>query len=348
VEVQKTMGLRQDLESYLMEARVAIASASSLAEVDDARIRYVGKRGLISTALRRIGEVPPSERPALGKVANDARNEVETLIAEKIDTLARDAQHTALARERVDVTLPGRPFRRGNKHILQKVYDEAQRIFLGLGFEVAEGPEIEFDYYNFVALNVPKHHPARDMQATFYFDDETVLRTHTSPVQIRAMLSKRGALPVRLISPGFVYRRDSDSTHSPMFLQFEALAVDVGVTLGDLKGTIEQFAKHMFDQSVKIRLRPSYFPFTEPSAEVDVSCTVCGGRGCRTCKGTGWLEILGSGMVHPTVLRNGGYDPSRVTGFALGMGIDRVTMLKYGLDDIRNIYNNDVRFLRQF
>ncbi|MDP2858270.1 MAG: phenylalanine--tRNA ligase subunit alpha [Bacillota bacterium] len=342
------MGLRSDLEAYLEQAREAIASASTLSEVDDARIRFVGKKGLVSTALRRVGEVPPSERPTIGKAANDARNEIEALIAGKLDILARLAQQAALAREKVDVTLPGRPFRYGNKHILQKVYDEAQRIFLGMGFEVAEGPEIESDYYNFVALNIPKDHPARDMQATFYFDDETELRTHTSPVQIRAMLSKHGALPVRLISPGFVYRRDSDNTHSPMFLQFEALAVDVGVTLGDLKGTIEQFAKQMFDQSVKIRLRPSYFPFTEPSAEADVSCTVCGGKGCRTCKGTGWLEILGSGMVHPAVLRNGGYDPSRVTGFALGMGIDRVTMLKYGLDDIRNIYSNDVRFLRQF
>jgi len=342
------MGLREDLELYLEKARSAVAAAASVSEVDDARIKYLGKKGLISTALRRIGEVPPPERPALGKAANDARNELEAAISGKLDVLAKVAQHAALARERVDVTLPGRPFPRGNKHILQKVYDEAQRIFLGMGFEVAEGPEVEFDYYSFVALNIPKDHPARDMQATFYFDDETVLRPHTSPVQIRAMLSKRGSLPVRLMSPGFVYRRDSDQTHSPMFVQFEALAVDVGVSLGDLKGTVEQFAKQMFGQSVKIRLRPSYFPFTEPSAEVDVSCTVCGGKGCRTCKGTGWLEILGSGMVHPTVLRNGGYDPSRVTGFALGMGIDRVTMLKYGLDDIRNIYSNDVRFLRQF
>jgi len=342
------MGLRDDLQSYLEQARSGIAAASSVAEVDDARIKYLGKKGLISTVLRRVGEVPPPDRPALGKAANDARNEVEAAIAEKLQVLAKAAQRAALERERVDVTLPGRLFLRGNKHILQKVYDEAQRIFLGMGFEVAEGPEVEFDYYNFVALNIPKDHPARDMQATFYFDDDTVLRTHTSPVQIRSMLSKRGSLPVRIISPGFTYRRDSDQTHSPMFVQFEALAVDVGVTLGDLKGTVEQFAKQMFDQSVKIRLRPSYFPFTEPSAEVDVSCTVCGGKGCRTCKGTGWLEILGSGMVHPTVLRNGGYDPSKVTGFALGMGIDRVTMLKYGLDDIRTIYSNDVRFLRQF
>ncbi len=342
------MDLRDDLQLYLEQARSETAAAASVAEVDDVRIKYLGKKGLISTVLRRIGEVPAPERPELGKAANDARDEVEAAIAGKLEVLAKVAQRSALEREKVDITLPGRPFLRGNKHILQKVYDEAQRIFLGMGFEVAEGPEVEFDYYNFVALNIPKDHPARDMQATFYFDDDTVLRTHTSPVQIRSMLQKHGSLPVRLISPGFVYRRDSDQTHSPMFVQFEALAVDVGVALGDLKGTVEQFAKQMFDQSVKIRLRPSYFPFTEPSAEVDVSCTVCGGKGCRTCKGTGWLEILGSGMVHPTVLRNGGYDPSKVTGFALGMGIDRVTMLKYGLDDIRSIYSNDVRFLRQF
>jgi phenylalanyl-tRNA synthetase alpha chain len=253
-----------------------------------------------------------------------------------------------LASERVDVTLPGRVFPLGNTHIIQKVYYEAERIFLGMGFEVAEGPDVELDYYNFVALNIPKDHPARDMQATFYFDDEVVLRTHTSPVQIRAMLRKHGALPVRLISPGTVYRRDSDMTHSPMFTQFEGLAVDVDVTLGDLKGTLLAFAKHMFDPSVRIRLRPSYFPFTEPSAEVDVSCTVCGGQGCRVCKGSGWLEILGAGMVHPNVLANGGYDPERATGFAFGMGIERVAMLKYGIDDLRNFYYNDVRFLRQF
>lgn len=342
------MTLRDDLLRHVAEAREETSKASSVAEVDNIRLKYLGKRGLISSVLRRMGEVPAAERPEIGRVANDARAEVEALIMRRLEELMRQEREAALRAEGVDVTLPGRPRPYGNLHVLQKVYNEIERVFLGMGFEVAEGPEVELDYYNFVALNIPRDHPARDMQATFYFDDEVLLRTHTSPVQIRAMLSKRGSLPVRLISPGRVYRRDSDATHSPMFTQFEGLAVDSHVTVGDLKGTLETFARNMFGPSVRIRLRPSYFPFTEPSFEVDVSCTVCNGRGCRVCKNSGWLEILGSGMVHPHVLAHGGYDPEKVTGFAFGMGVERITMLKYGIDDMRNLFYNDVRFLRQF
>jgi phenylalanyl-tRNA synthetase alpha chain len=311
-------------------------------------VAYLGKKGLLSTILRRLGEVDPRERPSVGKLANDARRQVETLLDARLEELESDAREQLLASEKVDVTLPGRRPVFGNMHVLQKVHDEAERIFLGMGYEIAEGPEVELDYYNFVALNIPKDHPARDMQATFYFDEDIVLRTHTSPVQIRAMLSKQAELPVRLISPGSVYRRDSDHTHSPMFRQFEGLAVDTHITVGHLKGTLTMFAREFFGEDQKIRLRPSYFPFTEPSFEVDVSCTVCGGEGCRVCKRSGWLEILGSGMVHPNVLRNGGYDPEKVTGFAFGMGIERIAMLKYGIDDMRQFFANDVRFLRQF
>lgn len=342
------MGVREDIASYLDAARNELEAAASVAEVDDVRRAYLGKKGLISTVLRRMGEVPAEERPAIGKLANDARAAVESLISARLEVLARQARDAILAAEKIDITLPGRRPSYGNAHVLQKVHDEAEMIFLGMGYEIAEGPEVELDLYNFVYLNIPKDHPARDMQATFYFNEDVVLRTHTSPVQIRAMLSKKGDLPVRLISPGSVYRRDSDHTHSPMFRQFEGLAVDVDITVGDLKGTLEVFARQFFGDAVRIRMRPSYFPFTEPSFEVDVSCTVCRGAGCRVCKRSGWLEILGSGMVHPNVLRNGGYDPEHVTGFAFGMGIERIAMLKYGIDDLRQLYTNDVRFLRQF
>jgi phenylalanyl-tRNA synthetase alpha chain len=342
------LALRDDLLVYRREAKNEIAAASSVTEIDEVRVKYLGKKGLVSTVLRRMGEVSADERPAIGKLANDLREEVESFIAERLGLLQSDARRKALLAEQLDITLPGHPIPHGKMHVIQQVYEETTRIFLGMGYEIAEGPEVELDYYSFVALNIPKDHPARDMQATFYFDDEVVLRPHTSPVQIHSMIAKKGSLPVRLISPGKVYRRDSDHTHSPMFMQFEGLAVDTDVTLGDLKGTLETFAKQFFGSGVKIRLRPSYFPFTEPSAEVDVSCSVCGGKGCRVCKGTGWLEILGSGMVHPQVLRNGGYDPEKVQGFAFGMGVERIAMLKYGLDDMRQFYLNDMRFLRQF
>ncbi|WP_054673488.1 phenylalanine--tRNA ligase subunit alpha, partial [Calditerricola satsumensis] len=254
-----------------------------------------------------------------------------------------------LSAERLDVTLPGRPIPIGARHPLLQVIEEIEDIFIGLGFEVAEGPEVESDYYNFEALNLPKGHPARDMQDSFYITEEILLRTHTSPVQIRTMEAKGGAVPVKIICPGKVYRRDDDdATHSHQFMQVEGLVVDRGIRMSDLKGVLLAFAREMFGADVAIRLRPSYFPFTEPSAEVDITCVMCGGRGCRVCKETGWLEILGAGMVHPDVLRAGGYDPEQVSGFAFGMGVERIAMLKYGIDDIRHFYTNDVRFLEQF
>jgi phenylalanyl-tRNA synthetase alpha chain len=281
----------------------------------------------------------------VGAAANEAKQALEALLEEKLEA-ARDAERRAArARQRVDLTLPGRrpPF--GTVHPLTRVQDEIVSTFMGLGFSVAEGPEIESDYYNFEALNIPRDHPARDMQDTFYLSDDTLLRTHTSPVQIRTMQSQPP--PVRIVVPGKVYRRDADITHSPMFHQVEGLAVDRDISMADLKGTLELFARRMFGADSRIRFRPSFFPFTEPSAEVDVLCFACGGAGCRVCTSSGWLEILGSGMVHPQVLTNVGYDPEEFTGWAFGMGIERVAMLKYGVDDIRLFYENDLRFLHQ-
>jgi phenylalanyl-tRNA synthetase alpha chain len=282
----------------------------------------------------------------VGAAANEAKRELEALLERRLDE-AREAERArARGQQRLDLTLPGRRPPLGAVHPLSRVHDEIVAVFAGLGFSVAEGPEIESDYYNFEALNIPSDHPARDMQDTFYFSADTLLRTHTSPVQIRVMQAQRP--PVRIIVPGRVYRRDADITHSPMFHQVEGLAVDRDVSMADLKGTLELFARAMFGRGSRIRFRPSFFPFTEPSAEVDVLCFACAGGGCRVCKQSGWLEILGSGMVHPQVLRNVGYDPEEVTGWAFGMGIERVAMLKYGVDDIRLFFENDLRFLRQF
>jgi phenylalanyl-tRNA synthetase alpha chain len=284
----------------------------------------------------------------VGAAANEAKRELEALLDARLaDALARE-KSAQRARDRLDLTLPGRRPPLGAVHPLTRVHDEIVSIFGGLGFSVAEGPEIETDFYNFEALNIPRDHPARDMQDTFYLSDDTLLRTHTSPVQIRTMRAAAGRTPVKIIVPGRVFRRDvPDASHSPVFHQVEGLAVDRHITMGDLKGTLELFAREMFGPKSRIRFRPSFFPFTEPSAEVDVLCFMCGGAGCRACK-DGWLEILGSGMVHPKVLRNGGYDPEEVTGWAFGMGIDRIAMLKYGVDDLRLFFDNDLRFLRQF
>jgi phenylalanyl-tRNA synthetase alpha chain len=335
------------VEAVAGEARAAIEGAASSAELEAIRVRYLGRSGGLTQILKSLGALSPEERPKVGAAANEAKRELEALLDARLEGARADETRRRRERERPDLTLPGRRPARGVVHPLTRVQDEIVRIFAGLGFSVAEGPEIETDAYNFEALNIPRDHPARDMQDTFYLSPETLLRTHTSPVQIRAMRAQKP--PVRIICPGTVYRRDvADITHSPMFHQVEGLAVDRGITMADLKGTLTLFAQEMYGPRSKIRFRPSFFPFTEPSAEVDVLCFLCSGTGCRACKQSGWLEILGSGMVHPQVLKNVGYDPEQVTGWAFGMGIERIAMLKYGVDDIRLFFENDLRFLRQF
>jgi phenylalanyl-tRNA synthetase alpha chain len=334
------------VDSIADEARAAIARAGTAAELEQIRVRYLGRQGALTTLLRSLGSLPESERPRVGAAANEAKRELEALVESRLSQTREAERRQQRARTRLDLTLPGRRPAQGSLHPLTIVNDEIIAIFAGLGFTVAEGPEVEDDYHNFAALNFPDDHPARDMQDTFYVGEDALLRTHTSPVQIRTMKAQRP--PVRIICPGRVYRRDADITHSPMFHQVEGLAVDRNVSMGDLKGTLELFARAMFGPRSKIRFRPSFFPFTEPSAEVDVLCFLCGGSGCRVCSQTGWLEILGSGMVHPHVLRNVGYDPEEVTGWAFGMGVERIAMLKYGVDDIRLFFENDLRFLRQF
>ncbi|PYN22613.1 MAG: phenylalanine--tRNA ligase subunit alpha [Candidatus Rokuibacteriota bacterium] len=335
------------VDAIVQQAREAVAAAQSSAELERVRVGVLGRQGELTQLLRSLGTLPPEERPLVGAAANEAKRELEALLDARLGaTLETERQHER-ARQRLDLTLPGRRPPRGSLHPLTRVHDEIVAIFAGLGFSVAEGPEIETDYYNFEALNIPRDHPARDMQDTLYLTESTLLRTHTSPVQIRAMLAQKP--PVRIIVPGKVYRRDvADATHSPMFHQVEGLAVDRGITMADLKGTLALFAREMFGPRSQIRFRPSFFPFTEPSAEADVLCFVCHGDGCRLCKQGGWLEILGSGMVHPQVLRNVGYDPEEVTGWAFGMGIERIAMLKYGIDDLRLFFENDLRFLGQF
>ena len=335
------------VDAMLREAREAVAAARSSADLEQVRVRFLGRQGVLTQLLRSLGALAPEERPAAGAAANEAKRELEALLEGRLTAALEVERRARRAHERFDLTLPGRRPPRGALHPLTHVHDEIVAIFAGLGFSVVEGSEVETDYHNFEALNIPRDHPARDMQDTFYLSESTLLRTHTSPVQIRAMKAQRP--PVRIIVPGKVYRRDvADMSHSPMFHQVEGLAVDRHITMGDLKGTLELFAREMFGPGSRIRFRPSFFPFTEPSAEVDVLCFVCRGGGCRLCKQGGWLEILGSGMVHPQVLKNVGYDPEEVTGWAFGMGIERIAMLKYGIDDLRLFFENDVRFLRQF
>src|SRR2546421_1468247 len=338
--------MRADLERIRRAALADLDRCADEGALEAARLRYLGRKGELTAVLRGMRDVAEAERPAMGELANMIKAEVEERLATIRKRLDEGRLAKSLAEERLDVTLPGIRAPRGRIHPLMQVLDEIVGIFVGMGFDVAEGPEIEDDYHNFEALNIPRDHPARDMQDTFYLSEDTLLRTHTSPVQIRTMQAQRP--PVRLIVPGRVYRRDADITHSPMFHQIEGLAIDRNISMGDLKGTLELFAREMFGGRSKIRFRPSFFPFTEPSAEVDVLCFLCGGSGCRVCKQSGWLEILGSGMVHPQVLRNVGYDPEEVTGWAFGMGVERVAMLKYGIDDIRLFFENDLRFLRQF
>ena len=316
--------------------------------LQELKVRVLGKKGTLTALLKQLGNLAPEDRPSMGQAINDVRSRLEQAWEERNAELDRLALQNRLVTESLDITLPGTPIPCGHIHPLTQIIEEIEDIFLGMGFQIAVGPEIETDYYNFEALNLPKEHPAREMQDSFYFTQEILLRPQTSPVQVRAMEKLCPDLPVKVIAPGKVYRNDDDATHSPMFHQVEGLLVDKGIRLSDLKGTLLSFSRQMFGQSREIRLRPSFFPFTEPSAEVDVSCMLCNGTGCRLCKGTGWIEILGSGMVHPRVLEMGGYDPREVTGFAFGMGVERIAMLKFGIEDMRLLFENDLRFLQQF
>lgn len=339
--------MKQKLLELQAEARDTIPVANSSADIEELRRHFLGKKGPLTQILRGMGNLTPKERPIVGKIANETRELVEQLLAEQTERASARESESSFDAERIDVTLPGRALNVGNRHPLSIVLDEICDIFTGLGFEIVEGPEVETDWYNFVALNIPPDHPARDDHASFYITDDVLLRTETSAVQIRTMEQRQP--PIRVIAPGRVYRRDAvDRTHCHTFHQVEGLLVDEHVTFADLKGTLEVFVKRMFGERVRTTFRPHYFPFTEPSAEVDISCFLCDQKGCVVCKGSGWIEVLGSGMVHPKVLENVGYDSEKYSGFAFGMGVERLAMLKFGIDDIRLFYENDLRFLRQF
>lgn len=341
------MDMREQLEQIRAEAEAAMENAASLQELDAVRVKYLGKKGELTAVLKTMGKLSPEERPKVGQMANEVREVITAGIDRRNDLLKAAQQELKLKAETIDVTLPGTKVEIGHRHPLSIVLDEVKEIFLGMGFEVVGGPEVEWDYYNFEALNIPKDHPARDTQDTFYITENMLLRTQTSGVQIRTMENKKP--PIRMIAPGRVFRSDAvDATHSPLFHQIEGMAIDEGITMGDLKGTLETFAKKLYGEQTKIRLRPHHFPFTEPSCEIDVSCFKCGGCGCSMCKGEGWIEILGGGMVHPKVLRTGGIDPEKYSGFAFGVGLERIAMFRFGLDDMRLLYENDVRFLDQF
>ncbi|MDD2581459.1 MAG: phenylalanine--tRNA ligase subunit alpha [Desulfuromonadaceae bacterium] len=338
--------MREQLDQLRNDAMQAIATASSVEQLQDIRIRLLGRKGELTALMKGLGSLSAEERPIVGQLVNAVRDEIESTLGAAIVSAHEKVISARLQSERIDISLPGRRPLKGTKHPVSLVIEEICSIFAGLGFSVAEGPEIEHDWYNFEALNFPPEHPARDMQDTFFVENNLLLRTHTSPVQIRTMLKQKP--PVRIIAPGTVYRCDSDATHSPMFHQIEGLMVDTRVTFGDLKGILTEFTNQLFGLKTGVRLRPSYFPFTEPSAEVDIACVICGGKGCRVCKNSGWLEILGAGMVDPEVYRHVQYDAENISGFAFGMGIERIAMLKYGISDMRLLFENDVRFLRQF
>ncbi|MFX3674531.1 MAG: phenylalanine--tRNA ligase subunit alpha [Paenisporosarcina sp.] len=340
--------MEAQLQQLKEEAINKIQEASTVKELQDVRVAYLGKKGPITDLLKGMGKLPAEERPKMGALVNVVREEVTAVLDERQIVLEETAILHQLANESIDVTLPGRPAKTGNHHPLTRVIEEIEDLFISMGYEIAEGPEVEKDYYNFEALNLPKGHPARDMQDSFYISEDILLRTHTSPVQARTMEAKGGE-PIKIICPGKVYRRDSDdATHSHQFTQIEGLVIGENIRMSDLKGTLSIFAKKMFGDDREIRLRPSFFPFTEPSVEMDISCFKCGGSGCNVCKKTGWIEILGAGMVHPNVLEMAGYDSKLLSGFAFGMGPERIAMLKYGVEDIRHFYTNDVRFVSQF
>jgi phenylalanyl-tRNA synthetase alpha chain len=335
--------LEKIIEQLQQEALKELESAGDAEDVKTISIKYLGRKGAVTQFLRNISNLPPEIRPEAGKKANETKKYLDSLLK---DALMHFEASSRGVDDRIDVSLPGRVTSRGSLHPITQISQKICDIFTRLGFDVAEGPEVETDYYNFEALNIPQNHPARDMQDTFYISNTIVLRTHTSPAQPRIMEKQRP--PVRIIAPGKVYRCDSDLTHTPMFHQVEGLLVDKNISFGDLKGILTTFVHQMFDAETGLRFRPSYFPFTEPSAEVDIRCVICKGAGCRVCSNTGWLEVLGSGMVHPAVFENVGYDTARYSGFAFGMGVERIAMLKYGIDDIRKYFENDLRFLRQF
>lgn len=336
--------MRELLEKIRADAKAQLSD--NAADIEALRVRYLGKKGELTAVLRGMGKLSAEERPLIGQLANEVRADIETSIEERRRQMQDRLLELKLNKEKIDVTLPAEG-EMGHIHPLTMTQRELEDIFIGLGFTIVEGPEVELDYYNFQALNIPENHPARDTQDTFYITDNILLRSQTSPVQVRTMEKQKP--PIRIISPGRVYRSDAvDATHSPLFHQLEGLVVDKGISMGDLKGVLELFAKQTFGEETRIRFRPHHFPFTEPSAEVDVSCFACGGKGCRICKGEGWIEILGAGMVHPNVLRNCGIDPDVYSGFAFGFGIERIAMLKYHIDDMRLLYENDTRFLGEF
>ncbi|HZJ74965.1 MAG TPA: phenylalanine--tRNA ligase subunit alpha [Clostridia bacterium] len=339
--------MEKQLETIKTAAKSEIESAISRQELEALRVKYLGKKGELTSILKQMGSLSPEERPIMGALANEVRGFIGDTLDEKMKLLAKDEQIEKLKSEAIDVTIPGSSKKLGNKHPLTVVLDEVKNIFFGMGFQIATGPEVEWDYYNFEALNIPKDHPARDTQDTFYITENMLLRTQTSPVQIRVMENTKP--PIRIIAPGRVYRADTvDATHSPLFHQVEGFVVDKGISMSVLKGSLMQFAKRLYGNDTKIRLRPHHFPFTEPSCEMDVSCFICGGKGCSMCKNEGWIEILGAGMVHPKVLENGGIDPNIYSGYAFGVGLERLTLFKYSINDLRLFFENDLRFLSQF
>ncbi len=330
------------------EALSEVSAATNAKELDEVRVKYLGKKGELTSILRSMGSLAPEERPVIGGKVNEARDEIEKNIKLEEEKFAKEELAKKLKEETIDITLPSTKVKRGSKHPLNRIIEEVEDLFVSMGYDVVTGPELETDEYCFERLNLPKGHPARDMQDSFYITSEYLLRTQTSAVQARTMMANEEKSPIRVICPGKTYRRDDDATHSHQFSQVEGLVIDKNISLADLKGTLEVFVRKMLGENLELRFRPSYFPFTEPSYEVDVSCFKCGGKGCNLCKQTGWIEVLGSGMVHPNVLKMNGYDPDKYTGFAFGTGLDRLAMFKYGITDIRLLYQNDVRFLSQF
>ncbi len=335
--------MKEKINSILTIAKEKLNSANEMQALEDLRVKYLGKKGELTGLLKQLGSLSAEERPKVGQLVNQAKQELDERIKEKVAEIKEAELQKRLEKEKIDVTMPGKRTNIGYKHPLSQVLDELKEIFMGMGFSVVEGPEVELDYYNFEALNLPKDHPARDTQDTFYISENTLLRTQTSPVQVRVMEKQKP--PLRIISPGRVYRSDEvDANHSPLFHQIEGLAVDKGITMGDLKGTLETFAKRLYGEDAVVRFRPHHFPFTEPSAEMDIQCFSCGGKGCRLCKNEGWIEILGCGMVHPKVLENCGIDPEEYQGFAFGIGLERIVMRKFKIDDMRLLYENDMKF----
>lgn len=338
--------MTSDLETLLQQAQEKVDSAENLRALDEVRVAYLGKTGAFTEQLKQLGKLPKEERPQAGQAINKAKQALQKAIETRKSALEQAELNARLASEKIDVTLPGRNSSSGGLHPVTRTIERIEKLFANAGFSVAEGPEIEDDFHNFEALNIPAHHPARAMHDTFYFDEHLLLRTHTSPVQIRVM--ENAEPPLKVIAPGRVYRCDSDLTHTPMFHQVEGFLVDEDVSFADLKGIIHDFLSGFFEKDLKVRFRPSYFPFTEPSAEVDMECVMCGGEGCRVCSHTGWLEVLGCGMIHPEVMRHVGIDSEKYTGYAFGMGVERLTMLRYGVNDLRLFFENDLRFLKQF